>query len=69
MAKTDHLLKRLPTEMGGLQAGSIQRQEHEYLPWENVVMPSPTCSTFTRSSAPRRSDVGLKASEAKLTAR
>ena len=34
MTQTDHLLKRLPTEMGGLDAGPIQREEHEYLPWE-----------------------------------
>ena len=28
------LLTRLPTEMGGLDAGPIRRVEHEYLPWE-----------------------------------
>lgn len=34
MTRTDHLLKRLPTEMGGLDAGPVQQEEHEYLPWE-----------------------------------
>jgi hypothetical protein len=34
MTQTDHLLKRLPTEMGGLEAGPVERVEHEYLPWE-----------------------------------
>ena len=31
---TDHLLTHLPTEMGGLDAGTVQRTEHDYLPWE-----------------------------------
>jgi len=34
MTQTENLVKRLPTEMGGLDAGPIQRVEHEYLPWE-----------------------------------
>ena len=34
MTDTDLLLTRLPTEMGGLEAGPVQRVEHEYLPWE-----------------------------------
>lgn len=34
MTQTDHLLKRLPTEMGGLEAGPVEPAEHEYLPWE-----------------------------------
>lgn len=34
MTQTEHLLKRLPTEVGGLDAGPIQRVEHEYAPWE-----------------------------------
>jgi hypothetical protein len=34
MTDTSHLLTRLPTELGGLDAGPIQRVEHEYLPWE-----------------------------------
>jgi hypothetical protein len=34
MTQTDHLLRRLPTEMGGLEAGPIERVEHDYLPWE-----------------------------------
>ena len=34
MTQTDHLLRRLPTEMGGLEAGPVERVEHEYLPWE-----------------------------------
>jgi Nitrile hydratase beta subunit len=34
MTQTEDLLTRLPTEMGGLDAGPIQRVEHEYLPWE-----------------------------------
>src|SRR6267154_5561175 len=34
MTQTEHLLKWLPTEMGGLDGGPIQRVEHEYAPWE-----------------------------------
>ncbi len=34
MTDTENLLKRLPTEMGGLDGGPIQRVEHEYAPWE-----------------------------------
>jgi len=34
MTETDYLLRRLPTEMGGLAAGPVQRVEHSYLPWE-----------------------------------
>ncbi len=34
MTDTTRLLTRLPTEMGGLEAGRIQRVEHDYLPWE-----------------------------------
>jgi hypothetical protein len=34
MTQTENLLQRLPTEMGGLDAGPIQRVEHEYAPWE-----------------------------------
>jgi hypothetical protein len=34
MTHTDHLLKRLPTDLGGLPAGPIQRVEHELEPWE-----------------------------------
>ena len=34
MTQTQNLVKRLPTEMGGLDAGPVQRAEHEYAPWE-----------------------------------
>ena len=34
MSQTENLVKRLPTEMGGLDAGPIQRVEHEYASWE-----------------------------------
>ena len=34
MTQTENLVKRLPTEMGGLDAGPVQRTEHEYAPWE-----------------------------------
>jgi hypothetical protein len=34
MTDADFLLTRLPTEMGGLEAGPVQRVEHEYLLWE-----------------------------------
>ena len=34
MSQTEHLLKRLPNDIGGLPAGSIQRVEHELEPWE-----------------------------------
>jgi Nitrile hydratase beta subunit len=31
---TEELLKRLPTDMGGLPADAIVRSEHDLLPWE-----------------------------------
>jgi Nitrile hydratase beta subunit len=34
MTQTENLLTRLPTEVGGLDAGPIERVEHEYAPWE-----------------------------------
>jgi len=34
MTQTEGLVKSLPTEMGGLDAGPVERVEHEYLPWE-----------------------------------
>lgn len=34
MTETAYLTKHLPTEMGGLAAGPIERVEHEYAPWE-----------------------------------
>jgi len=34
MTPTETLVERLPTEMGGLDAGPVQRVEHEYAPWE-----------------------------------
>jgi Nitrile hydratase beta subunit len=34
MTQTENLTRRLSTEMGGLDAGPIERSEHEYLPWE-----------------------------------
>jgi hypothetical protein len=34
MSQTEELIKRLPTEMGGLDSGPIERLEHEYAPWE-----------------------------------
>ena len=34
MTQTENLLKQLPTELGGLDAGPVQRVEHEYAPWE-----------------------------------
>jgi hypothetical protein len=34
MTQTENLLKRLPTEMGGLDGGPIERVEHEYAAWE-----------------------------------
>jgi hypothetical protein len=34
MTQTENLLRRLPTEMGGLEAGPVKRVEHEYAPWE-----------------------------------
>jgi Nitrile hydratase beta subunit len=34
MTQTENLVKRPPTGMGGLDAGPIQRVEHEYAPWE-----------------------------------
>src|ERR1700683_4053434 len=34
MPDKHELLTRLPTEFGGLQAGPIERVEHEWEPWE-----------------------------------
>jgi hypothetical protein len=34
MAGKEQLLTHLPTEFGGLQAGPIERIEHELQPWE-----------------------------------
>jgi nitrile hydratase beta subunit-like protein len=34
MTETEALLKRLPTDLGGLPAGPIERVEHELEPWE-----------------------------------
>jgi Nitrile hydratase beta subunit len=34
MTETENLLKRLPTEMGGLDGGPVERVEHDYAPWE-----------------------------------
>jgi hypothetical protein len=34
MTDKGELLTRLPTELGGLQAGPIERVEHELEPWE-----------------------------------
>jgi Nitrile hydratase beta subunit len=34
MTATESLVNRLPTDMGGLAAGPIQRVEHEMEPWE-----------------------------------
>jgi hypothetical protein len=33
MTSTENLVKRLPTEMGGLD-GPVQPLEHDYAPWE-----------------------------------
>ncbi|HUO16112.1 MAG TPA: nitrile hydratase [Verrucomicrobiae bacterium] len=34
MTQTEHLIKQLPTELGGLDAGPIARVEHVLEPWE-----------------------------------
>jgi hypothetical protein len=34
MSQTEHLIKRLPTELAGLDAGPIVRTEHPLAPWE-----------------------------------
>ncbi len=34
MSDTGDLLKRLPTDLGGLPADRIERTDHELLPWE-----------------------------------
>jgi hypothetical protein len=34
MTQTDNLTKRLPNDIGGLQAESVERVEHELEPWE-----------------------------------
>ena len=34
MSQTEHLLKRLPNDIGGVPADPIQRVEHELEPWE-----------------------------------
>jgi hypothetical protein len=34
MNTSQNLIQRLPTELGGLPAGPIERVEHQLLPWE-----------------------------------
>jgi len=34
MNPTDHLVRRLPNDIGGLPADRIERIEHDLLPWE-----------------------------------
>ena len=34
MNHSEKLVKQLPTDLGGLEAGPLQRVEHELLPWE-----------------------------------
>jgi hypothetical protein len=34
MSQTEHLIKRLPTELAGLDAGPLVRTEHPLAPWE-----------------------------------
>ena len=34
MTQTENLVKRLPNDIGGLQADRIERTEHELEPWE-----------------------------------
>jgi hypothetical protein len=34
MTQTEHLVKQLPTELGGLEAGPVVRVEHALEPWE-----------------------------------
>ena len=34
MTQTEHLIKHLPTELGGLDAGPLVRVEHDLEPWE-----------------------------------
>lgn len=34
MTKTEHLVKRLPNDIGGLPAEAIKIEDHELMPWE-----------------------------------
>jgi hypothetical protein len=34
MTDTSTLLNRLPNDIGGVQAGPVERVEHEFEPWE-----------------------------------
>jgi Nitrile hydratase beta subunit len=34
MSNSEHLIKRLPNDLGGLPSGPIQRTEHTLEPWE-----------------------------------
>ena len=34
MSASEHLVKRLPNDIGGLPAGPVERVEHELEPWE-----------------------------------
>jgi hypothetical protein len=34
MTRAEELVTRLPTDLGGLEAGSLERTDHELLPWE-----------------------------------
>jgi Nitrile hydratase beta subunit len=34
MSETEHLVKRLPNDIGGLEAGPIEQTDHTLAPWE-----------------------------------
>jgi hypothetical protein len=34
MTRSENLIKQMPTELGGLGAGPVERVKHEYAPWE-----------------------------------
>jgi nitrile hydratase beta subunit-like protein len=34
MTDTEHLVTRLPNDIGGISAGAVQRTDHELEPWE-----------------------------------
>ena len=61
MTETEALLKRPPTDLGGLPAGPIERVEHELESLGRIGATRwRTCSTFIRSSTPKRSGVALR---------
>jgi hypothetical protein len=63
MNGSEQLLKRLPNDIGGLDAGPVERAITNWSPGRSAATRWPTFSTFTRSSTRRRSAAESRRSE------